>query len=134
MLTMGIRDRIIIIIIIIPVLHMTTVAPSGSIIGLRPVYIERDSQHLHQLRNGTRFYYYIILLQNTNDAPTIHIVPPCLVRLLCRESPITGSNIYNIGHKIPVHWIYVLKHRMPLTKGPCTDVWLYISNQRPPDL
>jgi len=54
------------------------------------------------------------LLPNTNDGPTIHIPPPCCDRticprysthLLCRESPITGGNIYNIGHKIPVHWI-----------------------------
>ena len=52
MLTVGIRGRI----NIIPVLQMIRVAPSGSIIGLSPVSIETDSQHLHHLRNGTRFY------------------------------------------------------------------------------
>jgi len=75
------------------------------------------------------------LLPNTNDDSTIHIVPPCCDRticprypthLLCREYPITEGNIYNIGHKIPVDWTYVLKHPMPLPKGRCTDVRLYI--------
>ena len=75
----------------------------------------------------------VSLLPNT-DAPTIHVVPPRCDRtvcpryptlLLCRESPIRGGNIYN-GNKIPVHWIYVLKHCMPLSKGRCTDVSLYI--------
>jgi hypothetical protein len=54
------------------------------------------------------------------------ICPRNPTHLLCRESPITGGNICNIVHKIPVHWIYALKHRMPLPKGRCTDVWLYI--------
>jgi len=52
MLTLGIRGRI----NIIPLLQMITVAPFGTNIGLSPVSIEIDSQHLHQLRNGTRFY------------------------------------------------------------------------------
>ena len=52
MLTVGIRDRI----NIIPELQMTTVAPSGPLIGLSPVSIDTDSQHMHQLRNGTTFY------------------------------------------------------------------------------
>jgi len=52
MLTMGIRGRI----NIIAVLQMIIVTPTGSIIGLSPVSIETDSQNLHQLRNGTRFF------------------------------------------------------------------------------
>jgi len=70
MLTVGIRDRI----NIIPVLQMTTVAPSGSIIGLIPVSIETDSQHLHQLKEWYKIS--MLLLPNTNDAPTIHIESP----------------------------------------------------------
>jgi len=75
------------------------------------------------------------LLPNTKDAPTIHIVPPCYGRticprypthVLCTESPISRDNIYNIGQKFPVHWTYVLEHRMPIPKGRCTDGWLYI--------
>jgi len=38
---------------------------------------------------------------------------------------ITGGNIYNFGHK-PGSLDIALKHRMPLSKNQCTDVWLYI--------
>ena len=38
---------------------------------------------------------------------------------------ITGGNIYNFGHN-PGSLDIALKHRMPLSKNQCTDVWLYI--------
>jgi len=72
------------------------------------------------------------LVQNTKISPPFTYHPNALVGLFVRGIPhiysvenITGGNIYNFGRN-PGSLDIALKHRMPLSKNQCTDVWLYI--------